>query len=459
MGDAEHDPVQAQCTWLFLLILLSASPLPQLLRALQRGCTARSAWARRIFHQQAGAAASSPRTELPPDPEGFWGPCVAHQPCQPLPHPCSGTAKDELQDAPQGSAPPLPGGHLRPGSSPSSAFPGGFRLPLFLPGARTFVPARPRPGGPALTGERTGASAGMKHRGLPRHPRRAQGTGPGPSSLPAHLRRPFSAQIRHQFSFWIISSSKKSSPKNIKHRPAHRRGNRDPASAPAPQPGKLQPRSRSGPLFLVRLNSLLPCGSFRNIYRHWGEQRGSRRGAPNPPAPLRPAERRARRRAGGQGGGGAVPVPPEPRDPPAASRTATHRAPTPPRNRSRKRERPREPGGSRVGWGGRRSPPAPPVAPGGGPELRTSPGRCRTPGGIAEPRYLPRTWPQPSPAPPEPLRSRPRRERRHGALTDRQAQHVERHEDLPALHPAAAAAPRPGPAPHMARNGAGPAGR
>lgn len=130
----------------------------------------------------------------------------------------------------------------------------------------------------------------MKLRGLPRHPRPAAG-GREPSQslrlLPAHLRRPFSAQIRHQFSFWIISSSKKSSPKNIKHRPTG--GKRVPSGTgtrppPAPQPGKLQPRSRSGPLFLVRLNSLLPCGSFRNIYPHWGGRGGPRRGVPNPPA-------------------------------------------------------------------------------------------------------------------------------------------------------------------------------
>lgn len=113
-------------------------------------------------------------------PFGVSAPCQPPMEWAPLPllHPCGGTAKDGSQDAPQGRGPPpLPGGHLRPGSSPSSAFPGGFRLPLFLrlPGTRTFVPARPRLPAPGVPPPPAGGRAGMKPRGLPRHPRRAAG--------------------------------------------------------------------------------------------------------------------------------------------------------------------------------------------------------------------------------------------------------------------------------------------
>lgn len=142
-----------------------------------------------------GDAASSPGMEPSPRSRGVWG-SLRRTAAMPAPRwhgapcPCSGTATNESQDAPQGSGPPIPRGHLSLGSSPSSAFPGGFRLPLFLrlPGARTFVPARPRlpapgvPPPPALT-ERAGGSAAMKHRGLPRHSRRAAG-GREPAPVP-----------------------------------------------------------------------------------------------------------------------------------------------------------------------------------------------------------------------------------------------------------------------------------
>lgn len=299
------------------LVSVSLSLRP-LLRTLERGCAGWVSLSKESFPPSAlqprpWAAASSPGTEPSPRSRGGLGslrrtaavPAPAGM-ATPAPAPSLlRSSQGRVPGRSLGKRPFLPGGHLRPGSSPSSAFPDDFRLPLFLhlPGARTFVPARPRlgvPPPPALP-ERAGGSAAMKRRGLPRHPRRAaRGREPSQSLrlLPAHLRRPFSAQIRHQFSFWIISSSKKSSPKNIKHRPTG--GKRAPSGTgtrppPAPQPGKLQPRSRSGPLFLVRLNSLLPCGCFRNIYPHWGgegvlegELRTHRPGAAEPPAPLRP---------------------------------------------------------------------------------------------------------------------------------------------------------------------------
>lgn len=174
-------------------------------------------------------------------------------------------------------------------------------------------------------------------------------------------------------------------------------------------------------------------------------------------------------------------MPPEPRDPPAASRPGINRAPAPPRDLSRKREQPREPGHptepgrAEAGAGARPSPP--PVALGGGPEPGISAGQVPLTLPLAR-QHRPRArragrsrthgtsrGPGPSPGrgPTEGTRGTRRRSGaargRYGALTDRQAEHVERHEDLPALHPAAGAAPRPGPAAHMARNGAGPAGR
>lgn len=430
---------------------------------------ARSAWARRLFHPARcspshGQLRAHPGWNCPRNPEGFWGLCAAQQPCQPpagmepLPRSSHGRAPGRSP----GKRPPLPGGHLRPGSSPSSAFPGGFRLPSFLrlPGARTFVPARGSRRLPRSRRERRRWSTG----GCPAGPAALPGAGKRPQSLlrllPAHLRRPFSAQIRHQFSFWIISSSKKSSPKNIKHRPTG--GKRAPSGTgtrppPAPQPGKLQPRSRSGPLFLVRLNSLLPRGSFRNISQHWGGGRGGpRRGAPNPPAP----------RSAGLGGGQAARAAAEP------SRCRPSRGTLPQRPGRRQTvpgtgTAPAEPGRAgaggaarpRLAGGSRRRPGAPGTGRAGA--CHAAPGSAAPAAGQSGPPVPPA-----DPAPAQPHRGHrgaapePPAAGAPGRSPHRPPGRARRAPRRPSCAPSRSrAAPRPGPAAHMARNGAGPAGR
>lgn len=233
---------------------LPASPLPRLLGALQRGCWLGQPGQGGFSNPGHEQLRSHPGQNRPRNPEGFGvcgvQPHAGTGPPAPAPSPHR-NSQGRLPGRSPGKRPPLPGGHLRPGSSPSSAFPGGFRLSLFLrlPGTRTFVPAR---------GSRRLLRSPRDPRGIEHTP--GAGTGPAPSASSPHTSDVhFQLKIRHQFSFGIISSSKKSSPKNIKHRPRGGKG--------APErPGELQPRSRSGPLFLVRLNSLLPCGRFRNVY-------------------------------------------------------------------------------------------------------------------------------------------------------------------------------------------------
>lgn len=187
-------PVSLACsphppTALFAASLSSPAALGALGEPGQGG----SAWARRLFHPARckpghGQLRARPGQNRPRDPEGFGGLCAAQQPRQ-APAPAPSLLRNSQGRVPgrsPGKRPPAPGGHLRSGSSPSSAFPGGFRLSLFLrlPGARTFVPARPRlgvPPPPALTegaGRREGGSAARKHRG--------QGTGPRPSASSPH---------------------------------------------------------------------------------------------------------------------------------------------------------------------------------------------------------------------------------------------------------------------------------